>query len=94
MTSGSMSVADALREVGLTKARVYEKLLCSRLTTDTGSTIEFWELNTGDFELLTAEGREVVGAVTLTLVEAELLAEKLAQATGAQRREALAGDAE
>lgn len=71
-------------------APVYEALLCSRLTTDTGSILELWELNTGDFEVLVAEAhdpQEIVCAVTLTLTEAELLAEKLVQATGAQRRD-------
>lgn len=75
---------------GTPVASVYGADLCSRLTTDTGSILELWELNTGDFELLVAESHrpdEVVAAVTLTLVEAELLSEKLAQATGAVRRD-------
>jgi PIN domain nuclease of toxin-antitoxin system len=60
---------------------VTEALLCFRLILDTGTVLEFWELDNGEFEILTIERRdEVVGAVTLTLVEAELLAEKLAMA--------------
>lgn len=69
-------------------AEVYEALLCWRLTTDTGTILELWELNTGEFELLTAEAHkpsEIVGAVTLALVEAELLSEKLTLATSALR---------
>ena len=70
---------------------VYEALLCSRLTTDTGTILEFWELSNGDFELLTIEAHrpaDVVGAVTLSLLEAELLAAKIKQATRAVRKAA------
>ena len=67
-------------------------LLCWRLTTETGTILELWELDNGDFELLTAEAHqrdEVTGAVTLTLVECELLAEKLGLATDPVRHETL-----
>ena len=63
---------------------VYEALLCSRLTTATGTILELWELSNGEFEILTAEAHrpaEVVNAVTLTLAEMELWAEKLMTAT-------------
>ena len=68
---------------------VYEALCCFRLTTDTGTILELWELSDGNFEILAAENHrpnEVVYAVTLSLVESELLSEKLAMATRATRR--------
>ena len=67
----------------------FEPMLCSRLTTDTGAILELWELDDA-FELLGAEAHrpdEVVSAVTPSLVEVELLAEKLAQAAAAVRND-------
>jgi hypothetical protein len=69
-----------------------EAMLCFRLTTDTGTIIEAWELGSGEFELLFAEAhrpREVVYTVTLRLVEAELLAEKLAMSADALSEDVL-----
>jgi hypothetical protein len=63
-----------------------EALLCFRLTTDTGSVAELWELDTGEFELLFVEAhrpQEVVYAATFRAVEVELLAEKLGVAVRA-----------
>jgi hypothetical protein len=50
-------------------------MLCSRLTTETGSIVELWETEHG-FELLFAEAHrpdEVVHAVELRLAEVESL---------------------
>ena len=58
-------------------------MLCFRLTTDTGSIVELWELDNSDFELLFAEAHRrehVVHTVTMRPVEVELLSEKLAMA--------------
>ncbi len=66
-------------------------LHCWSLTTDTGSIIELWELDNGEFELLFAEAhrrQEVVYALTLRLAEGELLSEKLSLAFAAARSEA------
>lgn len=60
-------------------------LLCSRLTTETGSIVELWETERG-FELLFAEAHrpsEVVHVVELRLVEAESLAGSMATAVAA-----------
>lgn len=67
---------------------VYEALCCFRLTTDTGTILELWELSDGNFEILAAENHrpdEVVYAVTVSLVEAEIFSEKIAVATSAVR---------
>lgn len=67
---------------------VYEALCCFRLTTDTGTILELWELSDGNFEILAAENHkpdEVVYAATLSLVEAEMFAEKITMATSAVR---------
>jgi hypothetical protein len=67
-------------------AGVTNGLLCSRLTTDTGSIVEVWELDDGSFEVLLAEAhrpQEVVYALELRPAEAELVAEKLMQAVAA-----------
>ena len=69
---------------------VNETLLCFRLTTDTGSVIELWELDSGAFELLFAEAHcpaNVVHTVTLDPVEAALFSEKLAMAADAYTQE-------
>ena len=73
------------------KTTPVEALLCFRLTTDTGSIIEAWELDNGQFEFLFAEAHrldEVVHAVTVALGEVELLAEKLAMVAAPVRAEA------
>lgn len=60
--------------------------LCFRLTTDTGSIAELWELDTGDFELLFVESHrptEVVYAATFRAAELDLLADKLHMAASA-----------
>lgn len=61
-------------------------MLCSRLTTATGSIIELWETEHG-FELLFAEAHrpaEVVHAVELRPIEVESLAGSWATATAAR----------
>ena len=66
-----------------------EPMLCWRFTTDTGSIIELWEYDAG-FELLFAESHhrdDVLHAINVTLLECELLAEKLQMSTGAVRDE-------
>ncbi len=63
-------------------------LLCFRITTDSGSIAELWELDTGEFELLFVEAhrpQEVVYAATFRAVEVEILAEKLGIAARAAR---------
>lgn len=62
-----------------------DELLCSRLTTETGSIVELWETEFG-FELLFAESHrpaEIVHAVELRRIEVEALAGSMLTAVNA-----------
>ena len=79
-------------DVGMrtTPREAIQAMLCFSLTTDTGSIIEVWELDNGEFELLFAEAHrrdEVAHTVTMRLVEVELLSEKLAMVAAPVRSE-------